>query len=31
MTLPTPNSAMEKKLNSWVTTWEAVLIWVPKL
>ena len=31
MTLPTPNSAMEKKLNSWLTTWDAVLIWVPKL
>ena len=31
MTLPTPNSAIEKKLNSWLTTWDAVVTCVPKL
>jgi len=31
MTLPTPNSAMEKKLNSLSTTWDAAVISLPKL
>ena len=29
MTLPTPNSAMEKKLKSWLTTCDAVVICGP--